>query len=107
LDALGGLPGRLGDLANRLARGILGLPGRLTGGILDALRGLPSLVCGLPCRVLGLLGDTSGGSPFLRLLGRLVHGVVESLVIGRLVERALDLRVGVDHLLQLCLCLRR
>src|SRR5215216_2153445 len=94
LDALGGLPGRLGDLAHCLTRGILSLPGRLARGILDALGGLPGLICHL---ARGLLG----------LLGRLVYRVVESLVMGRLVESALDLRVGVDHLLQLRLRLRR
>src|SRR5918994_1304190 len=40
------LCGILGLLCG-LARGILGLPGRLTGGVLDALHGLPGLVCHL------------------------------------------------------------
>ena len=107
LNALGSLPGRLGDLTNRLSGGILGLPCRLTGGFLDALRGLPGLLLCLARGVLGLLGDLSCGSPLLCLLGGLVHRVVESLVTGRLVEGVLDLRVGVDHLLQLRLRLRR
>jgi hypothetical protein len=58
----------------------------LSGGILDALGGLPGLICHLARGILGLLG-------------RLVYRVVESLVMGRLVESAFDLRVGVDHLL--------
>src|SRR5215203_1808862 len=107
LDLLSGLPGRVGDLADRLTGGILCLPGGLTGGVLDLLSGLASLLLRLSSCVLGLLGDIPGGGPLLRLLGRIVHRVVEPLVAGRLVEVALDLRIGVDHLLQLRLRLRR
>jgi len=94
LHALGGLPCRVGDLANRLTRNILGLPSRLTGGILDSLHGLPGLLLRLAQGVLSLLG-------------RVAHGIVDTLIAGRLVDGAFDLRVGVDHFLQLRLRFRR
>src|SRR5215218_4739658 len=101
LGTLRSLAGLIGDLPCS-ALGLLGSPpsgvlsllGDSSSGVLDALGGLPGLICHL---ARGLLG----------LLGRLVYRVVESLVMGRLVESALDLRVGVDHLLQLRLRLRR
>src|SRR5829696_3012005 len=107
LDALHGLSRLVRHLADRLTGGILCLPGGLSGGVLDLLGGLAGLFLCLSSYVLGLLGDIPGGGPLLRLLGRIVHRVVEPLVAGRLVEVALDLRIGVDHLLQLSLRLRR
>src|SRR5829696_2729547 len=107
LDALHGLSRLVRHLADRLTGGILCLPGGLSGGVLDLLGGVAGLFLCLSSYVLGLLGDIPGGGPLLRLLGRIVHRVVEPLVAGRLVEVALDLRIGVDHLLQLSLRLRR
>src|SRR5215217_5788826 len=107
LNALHGLSCLVRHLADRLTGGILCLPGGLSGGVLDLLSGLAGLLLRLSSYVLGLLGDIPGGGPLLRLLGRIVNRVVEPLVAGRLVEVALDLRIGVDHLLQLRLRLRR
>jgi len=118
LDPLRGLTG----LVNGLTGGFLSLPGSLSGCVLCLLGGsarcllrslgsLSSLVGDLPRSLflplsvafLGLLFPLLLGGA-LGLLGRLVHRVFHSRVLGRLIERALDLRVGVDHLLDLCLC---
>ncbi len=102
---VGGLPGYL-----------LGLACCLPGGVLDLARCLACLVGGLPGYLLGLACCLSGG--ILRLLGRflrellhLLHGLLGSLVhrfldtriLGRLIHGALELHVGVDHLLDLSL----
>ena len=70
------LCGILGLLCG-LARSVLGLPGRLTGGVLGTLRGLPGLVCHLARCVLGLLGGPSGG--VLSLLGSALGCILRSL----------------------------
>ncbi len=97
-----------------LACGVLGLLGGSSGGLLRLSRNLPCLVGGLPGYLLGLACCLSGG--ILRLLGRflrellhLLHGLLGSLVhrfldtriLGRLIHGALELHVGVDHLLDL------
>jgi hypothetical protein len=75
----------LACLLGRLSSGFLGLSGYLTGGVLRLL--------GHPLRdLLHLL---------LGLLDGLAHRVFHSHILGRLIHRILDLRVGVDHLLDL------
>jgi hypothetical protein len=75
----------LSGLLGRLSRGFLGLSGHLTRGVLcllgDPLRDLLHLLLGL--------------------LDGLAHRVFHARILGRLIHRALDLRVGVDHLLDL------
>jgi hypothetical protein len=79
------LTGYLPCLLGRLSSGFLGLSGYLTGGVLRLL--------GHPLRdLLHLL---------LGLLDGLAHRVFHSHILGRLIHRTLDLRVGVDHLLDL------
>ncbi len=90
--------------------------GETAHGVLDLARCLACLVGGLPGYLLGLACCLSGG--ILRLLGRflrellhLLHGLLGSLVhrfldtriLGRLIHGALELHVGVDHLLDLSL----
>ena len=84
---LGRLTGYLSGLIGRLSSGFLCLSGYLTGGVLRLL--------GHPLRdLLHLL---------LGLLDGLAHRVFHSHILGRLIHRTLDLRVGVDHLLDLSL----
>jgi hypothetical protein len=72
-------------LLGRLSSGFLRLSGYLPGGVLRLL--------GHPLRdLLHLL---------LGLLDGLAHRVFHSHILGRLIHRTLDLRVGVDHLLDL------
>jgi len=72
-------------LPGRSSRGLLCLSGYLTGGVLRLL--------GHPLRdLLHLL---------LGLLDGLAHRVFHSRILGRPIHRTLDLRVGVDHLLDL------
>jgi hypothetical protein len=85
------LAGLVGDLSGCL----LGLPGRLARGVLRLLSRTPK-------GLLGLLGRSSRSGA----LRRLVHHVFEPLVLGRLLEGVLDLRVGVGHLLELGLRVR-
>ena len=104
----------LSCLVGSLACYLLGLPGCLACGFLRLTSYLARLVCGLPCYFLGLARCLSCG--VLRLLGRLlrellhllegllrglVHRVLDTRVLGRLIHRALELHVGVDHLLDL------
>jgi hypothetical protein len=92
----------------------LRLLGGPSGGLLGLARDLPGLVGGLPgyflglagCLpggVLGLLGGPSGGllDLLLGLLGGRLHLVLHPGVLGRLIHRALELYVRVDHLLDL------
>jgi hypothetical protein len=124
LTLLGYLLALLGSLSCRVLR----LSGHLTRGILRLLRGLSRLIGHLPGRVLGLTRDLSGlirGLPrhllglvghlpgrvlrplreiahgLLELFGGLVHRVLYALVLGRTIHRALDLFIGVDHLIYL------
>ena len=82
-------------LSCRLARGILRLLGRSSGGFLGLSRCLTGRVLRLLlllCEVLHLL---------ISLLGSFVGHVLDALVLGCLIDRAFELRVGVDHLLDL------
>jgi hypothetical protein len=99
LDALDGLPGLSGDLAG----GILGLARHLSDLIGGLSRGLLGLARHLSGGVLGLLGRSLRGlhDLLLGLLGGLIHLVLDAHVLGRLIDRALEFDVGVDHLLDL------
>src|SRR5215208_281186 len=97
------------------------LTGHLSRGVLHALRGLSGLVSHLSYGALCLISCSSRGvlrlvdrhiygvlcslrdlaHGLLRLPDHLAYGVFRSLVLGRLVERVLDLCVGVDQLLDL------
>ena len=83
-----GLPRHLSGLVGRLTRHLLGLPRHLSRSV---LRLLGRSLCGLLDLLLGLLGG-------------LVHRVLDARVLSRLIHRALELHVGVDHLLDLGLC---
>jgi hypothetical protein len=102
-----GLSRDLACLLSRLSSDFLGLPRCLTDGVLCLL---DRSSCGFLC----LSGYLTGG--VLRLLGHplrdllhlllglldgLAHRVFHSRILGRLIHRTLDLRVGVDHLLDL------
>jgi hypothetical protein len=95
LDALGGLSGLSGDLTH----GVLSLARYLS----DLIGGLLGLSDCLTCCVLGLLGRSLRGlhDLLLGILGGLIHLVLDAHVLGRLINRALELHVGVDHLLDL------
>jgi hypothetical protein len=113
---VGGLPGYFLGLACCLSSGVLSLLGGPSGGLLGLARDLPGLIGGLPGYFLGLarclpggvlrlLGGPSGGllDLLLGLLGGRLHLVLHSGVLGRLIHRALELYVRVDHLLDLAL----
>jgi hypothetical protein len=104
----------LSCLVGSLACYLLGLPGCLSGSVLGLTRYLSCLVGGLPGYLLGLACRLSGGvlrllGRFLRellhllhgLLGSLVHRFLDTRILGRLIHGALELYVGVDHLLDL------
>jgi hypothetical protein len=97
-----------------LARHLTGLIGRLPNRLLRLARCLPGLIRDLPRCLLGLARCLTDG--VLRLLGRslrglhdlllgllggLIHLVLDAHVLGRLINRALEFDVGVDHLLDL------
>ena len=98
----------------RLARYLSCLVGCLTGYLLGLACYLPGLVGCLTRYLLGLARYLSGG--ILRLLGcslrdllhllqgllgSLVHRFLDTRILGRLIHGALELHVGVDHLLDL------
>jgi hypothetical protein len=111
--------------AGQATNGILHLLGRSSCKFLGLSRNLPCLVGRLSCYLACLLGRSSCGflclsgyltGGVLRLLGHplrdllhlllglldgLAHRVFHSRILGRLIHRTLDLRVGVDHLLDL------
>jgi hypothetical protein len=104
----------LSCLVGSLACYLLGLPGCLSGRVLGLTRYLSCLVGGLPGYLLGLACRLPGGvlrllGRFLRellhllhgLLGSLVHRFLDTRILGRLIHGALELYVGVDHLLDL------
>jgi len=108
------LSGRLTGLVGDLARGVLDLSGCLASGIrrlscdLSGLirslsGGILSLTCCLARCVLCLLGRLPRELLHLLqgLLGSLVHRVLDACILGRLIHGAFELRVGVDHLLDL------
>ncbi len=105
-----GLTRYLSDLFGRLSGGVLSLLGGSSSGILSLTRHLASRLLSLPRRltsgVLRLLGSSLCEllHLLLGLLGRFVHVVLYSGILCRLIHRALELRVGVDHLLDLGLC---
>jgi hypothetical protein len=99
LDALDGLSGLIRDLTG----GVLGLARYLSdliGGLSRCLLGLSDC---LPGGILHLLGRSLRGlhDLLLGILGGLIHLVLDAHVLGRLINRALELHVGVDHLLDL------
>jgi hypothetical protein len=107
LDSLSGLTGDLTCgvlyLLGGSSRGILGLAGHLPYlicGLAGCLLGLPDC---LSCGVLHLLGRSLRGlhDLLLGILGGLIHRVFDVHVLSRLINRALELQVGVDHLLDL------
>ena len=106
----GCLSGGVLGLARCLARLVSSLPGYLlclTRYLSCLIRGLSSGFLGLPgdlsCRVLRLLGRLPRDLLHLLqgLLGSLVHRILDTRILGRLIHGALELRVGVDHLLDL------
>jgi hypothetical protein len=99
LDALNSLSGLIGGLS----RCLLGLARHLSGLIGDLSRGLLGLAGCLSGCVLHLLGRSLRGllDLLLGLLGGLIHLVLDAHVLGRLINRALEFDVGVDHLLDL------
>jgi hypothetical protein len=114
LSLLGGLPCGLLTLLGSLSGGVLRLLSCTSGSILGLSRDLACLLGRLSSGFLGLSGYLTGG--VLRLLGHplrdllhlllglldgLAHRVFHSHILGRLIHRTLDLRVGVDHLLDL------
>ena len=116
VDRLFGLVRHVTHGVLRLIRDLACLVGRLPGDILRLVGDLSDLVGRLPCGILRLVGDPTdrflnlvGGSAharglvggLLRLLGRLLRRVLHSSVLGRLVYGALELGVGVGHLLDL------
>jgi hypothetical protein len=111
-----GLPGHLAGLIGNLSGCVLCLLGCPACGLLGLARNLPgligglsgyllSLAGGLTGGVLGLLGRPAGGllDLLLGLLGSLLHLVLYPNILGRLIHRALELYVRVDHLLDLAL----
>jgi hypothetical protein len=99
LDALNSLACLIGGLS----RGLLGLARHLAcliGYLSCGLLGLPGCLTGC---VLHLLGRSLRGllDLLLGLLGGLIHLVLDAHVLGRLINRALEFDVGVDHLLDL------
>lgn len=112
LYALGYLTDLIGDSSQRSSATLLAAAGEPAYGFLGLTCHLPGLIRGLPgyllgltrclaCGVLCLLGCLLG--ELLCLLGGglcgLVHHVLDALVLGRSIHRALDFHVGVDHLL--------
>jgi hypothetical protein len=106
----GCLSGGVLGLARCLARLVSSLPGYLLGltrYLSCLIRGLSSGFLGLPgdlsCRVLRLLGRLPRDLLHLLqgLLGSLVHRILDTRILGRLIHGALELRVRVDHLLDL------
>jgi hypothetical protein len=99
LDALNSLAGLIGGLS----RCLLGLARHLSGLIGYLSRCLLGLAGCLPGCVLHLLGRSLRGllDLLLGLLGGLIHLVLDAHVLGRLINRALEFDVGVDHLLDL------
>jgi hypothetical protein len=112
------LPDSILRLLGRLTRGFLGLLGGSAYGFLSLPRCLPRSVlsllrdlsslsgyssCGILCSLYGLPG-LLGHLP-VGLLGGLVYCVLHAMVLGCLVDPALYLVVGVNHLLDLGLCL--
>jgi hypothetical protein len=104
------LPGLIGDLTC----GVLDLLGCPSGCLLGLARHLSGLIGRLPNRLLGLARCLSSGILsllgrslqvllylLLGLLGGLIHLVFDAHVLGRLINRALEFDVGVDHLLDL------
>ena len=94
--------------------GLSGLTRDLTGGVLSLARYLSDLIGGLSCCLLSLSDCLSGGvlhllgrslrglhDLLLCILGGLIHLVLDAHVLGRLINRALEFHVGVDHLLDL------
>jgi hypothetical protein len=107
-------------LACHLTGGVLGLLGCPSDGLLGLARNLAGLIRGLSGCLLGLSGDLSGGvlsllggpsggllDLLLGLLGGLLHLVLYPNILGRLIHRALELYVRVDHLLDLALRILR
>jgi hypothetical protein len=94
---------RLAGLIGDLPRGVLGLPCRLAGSVLHLTCYLTGLVGCLPRCVLRLLGRTlrEVRHLLLRALGSLVHLILDTLVLGRLVYGPFELHVVVGHLLDL------
>jgi hypothetical protein len=101
-------------LLGRSPDGILGLTRNLPGLVGGLTRNLSSLIGRLTCRFLGLSRRLSGGVLhalgrslrdllylLLGLLGGFVHRVLDARILGRLIHGALELHVGVDHLLDL------
>jgi hypothetical protein len=96
-DGVLGLPSHLTGLVGHLARGVLHLPRCLAGGVLRLARYLLRLVRRpigrtLPGRLVGVLPS---------LLGRLLQRVLHARVLRGLIYGALELGVGVGHLLNL------
>jgi hypothetical protein len=107
LDSLSSLIGDLTccvlHLLGGSSDGILSLAGHLSYlicGLAGCLLGLPDC---LTCGVLHLLGRSLGGlhDLLLGILGGLIHRVFDVHVLSRLINRALELQVGVGHLLDL------
>jgi hypothetical protein len=101
-------------LVGDLACGVLSLLGCATCGVLDLSGNLSGLVGCLACyllslarclsgSVLGLLGRSLRDLLHLLqgLLGSLLHRILDTSILGRLFHGALELHVGVDHLLDL------
>jgi hypothetical protein len=123
LHALGNLTHLVGDPAQGTSASLtftllLASAGETSGesphGVLGLTRYLSCLVGGLPGYLLGLACHLPGGvlrllGRFLRellhllhgLLGSLVHRFLDTRILGRLIHGALELYVGVDHLLDL------
>ena len=114
LSLLGRLPRGLLTLLCCLTGGVLRLLGRSSGDVLGLTRNLACLLGRLTGYLSSLIGRLSSG--ILRPLGRplrdllhlllglldgLAHRVFHPRILGRLIHRTLDLRVGVDHLLDL------
>ena len=102
------------NLSCRLARSVLCLLGNLSGlvrhltchlsGLIGGLTGsLLGLASHLPSGVLSLLRSLTSDLLHLLqgLLGSLLHCLLDTRILGRLIHGTLDLRVGVDHLLNL------
>jgi hypothetical protein len=111
--------------ASQATNGVLYLLGRSSGDVLGLTRNLACLLGRLSGYLSGLVGRLSSGflclssylaGGILRLLGRplrdllhlllglldgLAHRVFHPRILGRPIHRTLDLRVGVDHLLDL------
>jgi hypothetical protein len=109
-----GLARHLPGLIGHLTGGVLRLLGRSSGCLLGLARHLSGLVRDLSHCLLGLSRCLAGGvlsllgrslqvllDLLLGLLGGLIHLVLDAHVLGRLINRALEFDVGVDHLLDL------